>query len=213
MDLQKMASEFAAAVMRVVQEATIDELTGNAPRVTARPWADVRQSTRRSEEGIPFGDGSLLEPSTGVRYWPVKKASGPSVVRKTSSNTPSLTYDAATVSALAKASKKKPLVKVAKKKPSPGTNVVATVSALGTTPKMRALRKTIAKAAAKKKPDAKVAKKVGPLSDDWKPPVDAPKASKVLRKLAAVKVSAPKKKAPLKKSEPIKRSHKKKVVR
>lgn len=46
MDLQKMAEEFAAAVMGVLRDASLEELIGTeAPipyRVTARPWADVR---------------------------------------------------------------------------------------------------------------------------------------------------------------------------
>jgi hypothetical protein len=87
MDLQKMASEFAAAIMRVVQGATIEELTG------------------------------LGEARRQVKWLQLKR---------------------------------KPFI--------PGANVVATVSALGTTLKMRALKKDIVKST--KKRAAKVAKKV-----------------------------------------------------
>jgi hypothetical protein len=38
MDLQKMAFEFAAAIMQVIQEATLEELTGaSAPKKKAKP--------------------------------------------------------------------------------------------------------------------------------------------------------------------------------
>lgn len=51
MDLQKMAAEFADAVMRVIQEATLDDLmvASETPRakVTATPWRLVKQGANR----------------------------------------------------------------------------------------------------------------------------------------------------------------------